>query len=332
MSFESVKVDGAVVRRHEAADHRRPRSASRLGAPAMREPAEKRERERSGDARADERHGADSEIPLTIIQPTVGWGSLRLRDLWEFRELVLFFIWRDIKVRYKQTALGAAWALLQPLCTMVIFSVIFGRLAKMPSDSLPYPLFALAGLVPWMFFVNGLTHGANSLVENEKLLKKVFFPRMAMPLASVLAGLMDLAIAATMLFVVMLYFGILPGANVVFLPFFVVLAATAAVGASLWLSALNVQFRDVRYVVPFLAQIWMFASPIVYPSSLLSEGWQKVFALNPMVGVVEGFRWSLLGTQPRWGVFAVSMLVSVVLLISGAFYFRRVERNFADVA
>lgn len=274
-----------------------------------------------------------SDVPITVVKPTVGWARLRLGELWEFRELVFFFIWRDVKVRYKQTVLGAAWAIIQPLFTMLIFSIFFGRLANMPSDGLPYPLFALAGLVPWMFFMNGLSHGANSLVENEKLLKKVFFPRLVVPIASVLAGLVDFAIASVLLLLAMAYYQIVPSIQVVFLPLFVLLSAVAATGVALWLSALNVQFRDVRYVVPFLAQVWMFATPIAYPSSLLSESWQLVYALNPMVGVVEGFRWSLLNAgEPPWGVFIISWLVSLTWLVSGAFFFRRVERNFADIA
>jgi lipopolysaccharide transport system permease protein len=274
-----------------------------------------------------------TEPPITVVKPTTGWARLRLGELWEFRELVFFFIWRDVKVRYKQTVLGAAWAIIQPLFTMLIFSIFFGRLAGMPSDGLPYPLFALAGLVPWMFFMNGLSHGANSLVENEKLIKKVFFPRMIVPVSSVLAGLVDFAIASGLLVVAMAYYQVVPTANIVFLPLFVLLSAISALGVALWLSALNVQFRDVRYVVPFLGQIWMFATPIAYPSSLLSESWRLVYALNPMVGVVEGFRWSLLGagTAP-WVVFAVSSTVAAIWLITGAFFFRRVERSFADIA
>lgn len=273
------------------------------------------------------------EPPLTIIRPTSGWARLRLGELWEFHELVFFFIWRDVKVRYKQTVLGAAWAIIQPLFTMAIFSIFFGRLANVPSDGLPYPLFALAGLVPWLFFMNGLSHGANSLVENEKLIKKVFFPRMIVPVASVLAGLVDFAIASTLLVPAMVYYGVLPGPQIVLLPFFVLLSAISAMGIALWLSALNVQFRDVRYVVPFLGQVWMFATPIAYPTSLLNERWQLVYAMNPMVGVVDGIRWTLLGAGgPDWGVYAVSTAVAVTLLVTGAFFFRRVERSFADIA
>lgn len=274
-----------------------------------------------------------AEPPMIVIRPTSGWARLRLEELWEFRELVFFFVWRDVKVRYKQTVLGAAWAIIQPLFTMLIFSIFFGRLANMPSDGLPYPLFALAGLVPWLFFMNGLSHGANSLVENEKLIKKVFFPRMVVPVASVLAGLVDFAVASSLLVLAMIYYGIAPGPEIALLPLFVILCAVAAMGIALWLSALNVQFRDVRYVVPFLGQVWMFASPIAYPSSLLSETWRLIYALNPMVGVVEGVRWTLLGAgEPQWGLYAISATVAVTLLVSGAFFFRRVERSFADIA
>lgn len=274
-----------------------------------------------------------ADPPITVIRPTSGWARLRLGELWEFRELVFFFIWRDVKVRYKQTVLGAGWAIIQPLFTMLIFSIFFGRLAGVPSDGLPYPLFALAGLVPWLFFMNGLSHGANSLVENEKLIKKVFFPRMIVPVASVLAGLVDFAVASSLLVVAMALYAIAPGSEIVFLPLFVLLGAVSAMGIALWLSALNVQFRDVRYVVPFLGQVWMFATPIAYPSSLLAESWRLVYALNPMVGVVEGVRWSLLGAgDAQWGVFAVSATVAVALLVTGAFFFRRVERSFADIA
>ena len=276
---------------------------------------------------------AVGEPPTIVIRPTSGWAKLRLGELWEFRELVFFFIWRDVKVRYKQTVLGAAWAIIQPLFTMLIFSIFFGRLANMPSDGLPYPLFALAGLVPWLFFMNGLSHGANSLVENEKLIKKVFFPRMIVPIASVLAGLVDFAVASSLLVLAMLYYGIAPGLEIALLPLFVIVGVIGAVGIALWLSALNVQFRDVRYVVPFLGQVWMFATPIAYPSSLLSESWRLVYALNPMVGVVEGVRWTLLGAgEAQWGVYAVSATVAVALLVTGAFFFRRVERSFADIA
>ncbi|HEV3468839.1 MAG TPA: ABC transporter permease [Pyrinomonadaceae bacterium] len=266
------------------------------------------------------------------IQPSAGWVSLRLRDLWEYRELLYFLIWRDIKVRYKQTALGAAWAVLQPLMTMLVFSVFFGRLARMPSDNIPYPIFAFTALVPWTLFAHGLTGSANSLVGNANLITKVYFPRLVIPIATVLAGLLDFALAFVVLLLMLLYYGIVPTANVVWLPAFVLLALATSLGVGLWLSALNVEFRDVRHVVPFVTQLWLFATPIAYPSSLLPEPWRTVYGLNPMVGVAEGFRWALVGAKTAPGpVVAASSLAAVAILVGGVFYFKRMERTFADV-
>jgi lipopolysaccharide transport system permease protein len=266
------------------------------------------------------------------VAPSRGWVSLKLGELWAYRELLYFLVWRDIKVRYKQTALGAAWAVIQPFFTMVVFSLFFGRLGKIPSDSVPYPIFAYAALVPWTFFANGLTESSNSLVGSANLIKKVYFPRLAVPVAAVLAGLVDFAVAFAVLVGMMLYYGVAPTANVLWLPLFFLLALATALGTGLWLSALNVQFRDVRYVVPFVTQFWLFATPIAYPSSLLPEPWRTVYGLNPMAGVVEGFRWALLGTNTKPGAMvALSALVSVLLLAGGAFYFRRMEKTFADV-
>jgi lipopolysaccharide transport system permease protein len=266
------------------------------------------------------------------IEPSEGWVSLRLRDLWEYRELLYFLIWRDIKVRYKQTALGAAWAVLQPLLTMLVFSLFFGRLAGMPSDNIPYPLFTLAALVPWTLFANGLAGSANSLVGNANLITKVYFPRLVIPVATVLAGVVDFALAFAVLLVMMLYYGVAPTLNVLWLPCFVLLALATSLGVGLWLSALNVEFRDVRHVVPFVTQFWLFATPIAYPSSLLSEPWRTVYGLNPMVGVAEGFRWALLGADTAPGpVFAASTLAAAVILVGGVFYFKRMEKTFADV-
>ena len=266
-----------------------------------------------------------------ILKPSSGWASLQLRRLWEYRELLYFLSWRDIKVRYKQTALGAAWAILQPFMTMVVFSIFFGTLANIPSDGVPYPLFVFAGLVPWTFFSYGLSQSAGSLVENANLLKKVYFPRLVVPISSVISGSVDLFFAMIVLLVMMFVYGAMPTLNVVFLPVFVVLAFAAALGVGLWLSALNVEYRDVRYVIPFLTQFWLFATPIAYPSSLLSEPWRTLYGLNPMVGVVEGFRWALLGTETSPGaMFIASALATCVVLISGAFYFRRMEKSFAD--
>lgn len=273
-----------------------------------------------------------TEAAVFRIQPSKGWTSLGLRELWEHRELLYFLTWRDVKVRYKQTALGAAWAVIQPFFTMVVFSLFFGRLAGIPSDGIPYPIFSYAALVPWTFFANGLGQSANSLVGSSNLIKKVYFPRLAIPLSTVLSEGLDFAIAFVVLIGMMLYFGIAPTANVVWLPALVALAVTTSLGVGLWLSALNVQFRDVRYVVPFITQFWMFATPIAYPSSLLDERWRTIYALNPMVGVVEGFRWALLGTRTAPGpMILVSSLMAVGLLVGGAFYFRRMEKRFADV-
>jgi len=266
------------------------------------------------------------------IVPTQGWAALRLKELWAYRELVYFLVWRDVKVRYKQTALGAIWAILQPVFTMVVFSLFFGRLGKMPSDGLPYPLFSFAALVPWTYFSHGLSQASNSLVGSANLIKKVYFPRLAIPIASVASGLIDFALAFLVLLGMMLYYGILPGSKVIVLPLLLLLTLVTSLGVSLWLSALNVHFRDVRHVIPFLTQLWLFSTPIAYPSSLLSEPWRTVYSINPMVGVVEGFRWALLGTDTAPGpMIIVSSVAAVVILVSGVFYFRRLEKTFADV-
>jgi homopolymeric O-antigen transport system permease protein len=273
----------------------------------------------------------NSPIPL-VIEPSRGWVSLRLGELWEYRELLYFLVWRDVKVRYKQTALGAAWAIIQPFFTMVVFSLFFGRLAKIPSDGVPYPIFSFAALVPWTFFANGLSQSSNSLVGSANLITKVYFPRLTVPIATVLSGVVDFVIAFVVLVAMMLYYGMIPTMNVMWLPAFLLLALVASLGVGLWLSALNVEYRDVRYVVPFLTQFWLFATPIAYPSSLLNEPWRTVYGLNPMVGVVEGFRWALLGTATRPGpIVAVSSAAALVILLGGAFYFRRMEKTFADV-
>jgi lipopolysaccharide transport system permease protein len=272
------------------------------------------------------------ELPVTRIRPSRGWVALGLRELWEYRELLWFLVWRDIKVRYKQTVLGASWAILQPIATMVVFSLFFGRLAGIPSDGLPYPIFSFAALVPWTFFSQGLGQSANSLVGSQNLITKVYFPRLAIPIATVLAGLVDFALAFLVLIIMMLAYGIVPGPEILALPPLLLLALVTALGAGLWLSALNVQFRDVRYVVPFLTQLWLFLTPIAYPSSLLEEPWRTVYGLNPMAGVVEGFRWALLGTpEPPGPMLAASVVAALALMASGAFYFRRMEKTFADV-
>lgn len=270
--------------------------------------------------------------PVIILRPQRGWITLNLHELWEFRELLFFLTWRDIKVRYKQTVLGAAWAIIQPLFTMVIFSLFFGQLAKVPSDGLPYAVFSYAALVPWTFFATVLTQASNSLVMDANMLKKVYFPRLIMPTASMLAGLVDFALAFVILLGMQFFYGIVPTWHMIWLPYFLLLAMITALGVGLWLAALNVQFRDVRYMVPFLVQAWLFATPIAYPSSLLAEPWRTLYGINPMAGVVEGFRWALLGTSHAPGpILIVSTLGALVLLVSGAFYFRRMEKTFADV-
>ena len=276
----------------------------------------------------------ESKPPLATfrIAPANGWVSLRLHELWEYRELLYFLIWRDIKVRYKQTVLGASWAIIQPVFTMLVFSLFFGHLGKIPSDGIPYPIFSFAALVPWTFFANGLGQSSNSLVGNANLITKIYFPRLIVPLASVFSGIVDFLLAFVVLLGMMLYYGLIPTLNVLWLPLFVLLALVTSLGVGLWLSALNVEYRDVRYLVPFITQFWLFATPIAYPSSLLPEPWRTVYGLNPMVGVVEGFRWALLGTKTAPGpIIAVSSAVAVVILVSGAFYFRRMEKTFADI-
>jgi len=267
----------------------------------------------------------------TLVNPAAGRAPLGVRELWDYRELLYFLVWRDVKVRYKQTALGVAWAVLQPLLAMFVFSLFFGRLAGMDSEGLPYPVFTLAALVPWSFFVFGLTEGANSLVVHRQLVTKVYFPRLAIPLAPVLAALADLAIAFVLLLLVMGWYGILPAPRSAAVVVFVALAFATALGAALWLAALNVRYRDVRYVLPFLSQLWLFATPVVYPSSLVPAPWHALYGLNPMVGVVDGFRWALLGVEIDAATIGVSWLAALALAAGGAAYFRRTERTFADV-
>jgi lipopolysaccharide transport system permease protein len=275
---------------------------------------------------------ANSQSAVTLIRPARGWVALRLRELWDYRELLYFLTWRDVKVRYKQTAIGAAWAVIQPFFTMVVFSVFFGNLARMPSDGIPYPIFAYSALVPWTYFANALTQASNSVVQHEHVITKIYFPRLVLPLASVLGGLLDFAIALTVLLGMMLFYGIVPTTAIWTLPLFVLLAVATALGVGLWMSALNVQYRDVRYAVPFLIQFWLFATPIAYPSSLVPQRWRALYGLNPMAGVVEGFRWVLLGQAQAPGpLLAVSAAMVALLLLTGLYYFRRMERTFADV-
>jgi len=268
--------------------------------------------------------------PMILLEPPDGSISLGLRELWEYRELLYFFIWRDIKVRYKQTVLGALWAIIQPFFTMVVFSLFFGKLAGIASDGIPYPIFTYTALLPWIFFANGVSQASKNLVGNANLITKIYFPRLIIPFSSIITGLLDFIIAFTVLLGMMFFYGIRPTVATIWLPLFLLLAFVTSLGVSLWLSAMNVRYRDVGYIVPFLIQIWLFSTPVAYPSSLLSEPWRTLYAINPMVGVVEGFRWALLDSNPPGLMLGVSTIVSILLLISGLYYFKRMERTFAD--
>ena len=269
---------------------------------------------------------------VITIRPPKGWAPLDLREFAGAHELLYFLVLRNLKLRYKQTALGAAWAVLQPLLTMAVFSVVFGRLARLGSDGLPYPVFALAALVPWTYFATALTQAGNSLVDQQQLLTKVYFPRLLLPLAAVIAGLLDLAISFVLLLVVLAWYGITPSPRLLAAPAFALLAAAAALAPGIWLAALNVRYRDVRHVIPFLVQIWLFATPVVYSSGLIPERWRPLYGLNPMVSVVDGFRWMIAPTGSAPGVgLALAIAAVVILLTAGLYFFRRVERSFADV-
>jgi lipopolysaccharide transport system permease protein len=271
-------------------------------------------------------------VPIMRITPPTRWWVVPMRELWDFRELVYFFVWRDIKIRYKQTAIGAAWAVLQPLLTMLIFSLFFGRLAHIPSEGLPYPIFYYSALLPWMYFAAALQNATNTIVENQRVITKVYFPRLALPLASVLSGLVDFAVSFAMFVVLMIYYGIRPTPAFLWLPAFILLAILTALGVGLWLSALNALYRDVRYILPFLVQFWLFASPVAYPASLVPQKWRWLYGLNPMAGVIEGVRWSLTGhTSPPGRLIFVSTAAGSVLLASGLAYFQKVETTVADV-
>ena len=271
------------------------------------------------------------ELPTLVIRPPRKWVPVDLHELWNYRELLYFFVWRDVKIRYKQTGLGVAWAVIQPLFTMVIFSVIFGGLAKIPSDGLPYPLFTLAALLPWQLFSEGMTRSTTSMVANANIITKVYFPRLIMPISGIVSPIVDFMVAMGILVLMMAYYGVMPTINVVFLPAFVLLALATSLGVGLWLSALNVQYRDFQYTVPFLIQIWLYASPVVYSTNLVPAQYQLLYGLNPMAGVIEGFRWALLGTAPPTGIIGLSVLVVLALLVSGAFYFKKMEQYFADI-
>ncbi len=274
-----------------------------------------------------------SEPTTIFIKPTTGLAALNLRDLWVYRELIFFMIWRNLKVRYKQTLLGAAWAVIQPLMTMIVFNFIFGNVAKVPTDDIPYPIFSYTALLPWGLFTTALNQASRSLTANHNMVTKIYFPRLVLPISSVLAGLVDFAIAFVILIVLMAYYEVTPAWNVVWtLPLFLLLSIITALGVALWLSAINVKYRDVNYALPFLTQFWLFITPVAYSASVISEKWQLVYSLNPMAGVVNGFRWALLGsgTGPDTALW-VSVGISMVVLVSGLFYFRNMERTFADM-
>jgi len=272
------------------------------------------------------------EIPVVLINPSQGWVFPQVRDVWAYRELLYFLVWRDLKVRYKQTVLGVLWAIIQPFFLMIIFSIFFGKLARIPSEGIPYPIFAYAALLPWSYFAKSLNACTESVVGNSHLITKVFFPRLIIPISSVMSGLVDLAISFGILLALMFYYQIVPTSMALLLPLFVLMTMATALGAGLWLSALNVQFRDIRYAISFLVQFWFFATPVVYPSSLVPGSWRFLYGLNPMVGVVEAFRGALLGKgQVIEPMFIVSIIVITILLVTGAFYFRRMEKGFADV-
>ena len=274
----------------------------------------------------------NSTIPITIIEPKKGWLPIDLKQIWKYRELFYFLTKRDIKVRYKQTVLGGLWAIIQPVFTMIVFTLFFGRLAKIPSDGIPYPIFVYAGLLPWTYFANALSASGNSLVGSANLITKVYFPRLIVPASASLAGLLDFFIAMLVMGAMMIYYQFLPGFSILLFPFLVGLTFLCAVGVGLWLSALNVHYRDIRYVIPFLIQIWMFVSPVIYPVSMVSEKYQWLLALNPMTGVIQAYRASLLGHQPiEWLLLGISTAIIIIIFMSGLYYFRRMEKVFADV-
>lgn len=269
--------------------------------------------------------------PVHLIAPARGGVPVRLAELWDYRELLYFLVWREVRVRYKQTALGVGWAVLQPLLTMVVFSVFFGRLAGIETAGVPYPVFAYCALLPWQLFAFSLTESSNSVVANQRLLTKVYFPRLLLPLASVAVGLVDFLISFVVLVGLMAYYGLVPGSAVWTVPVWALLAVSSAVAVSLWLSSLNVRYRDIRYTLPFLTQLWLLSTPVAYPTTLVPDEWRAIYALNPMVGVVDGFRWALLGEPWPGSTVLVSAAAVGVLLVTGTFYFRRTERTFADV-
>jgi lipopolysaccharide transport system permease protein len=273
-----------------------------------------------------------ADRPFIRIQPSRGWVQLNLLELWDYRELAYLLAWRDITIRYKQTVFGASWAIIQPLLLMVAFSIFFGQLAKVPSNGIPYPIFSYTALLPWNYFQQALSRSSNSLVSSTSLITKVYFPRMLLPVSSVLSPLFDFAIAFAVLIGMMVYYRIYPTPTVIAVPFLLGLSVMSSLGVGMWLSALNVDYRDFANILPFLLQVWMFATPVAFSSTLLEEPWRTLYGLNPMTGVIEGFRWALLGQDPMFAQMFLSALVSVLLLVTGAFYYRRTERTFADIS
>jgi len=271
------------------------------------------------------------ESPTVVIRPLRGWAPINLREIWAYRELLYFLTWRDVKVRYKQTVLGFAWAILQPFLMMIVFSLFFGNLLNVPSEDIPYPLFSYAALLPWTLFAQGINRSSNSLVDNVSMVQKIYCPRLIVPISGIITPVVDFAIAFVILISMMFFYGYTPTVRILMIIPLLLLALSTALGVGLWLSAINVRYRDVKYTMPFLIQLWLFASPVVYSSSLLPERFQTIYGLNPMAGVIEGFRWALLGTDPPGSLLMVSVLIVIVVLISGAFYFRRMEKTFADV-
>jgi lipopolysaccharide transport system permease protein len=268
----------------------------------------------------------------TVIKPSKGWSAINFRELLKYRELLYFLAWRDIKIRYKQTILGASWAILQPFFTMIVFTIFFGKIAKIPSEGVPYPLFSYAGLLPWTYFANAVSLSSNSLVGSSSLITKVYFPRLYVPIGSTLAGLVDYVIAITVLVVMMIWYRFTPAVEIILLPIIMLLCFLASVGVGMWLSAMNVKYRDIKYAIPFLIQLWLFATPVIYPSSMLSERYRWIIALNPMAGVIEAHRTMILGNkQIDWLALAISTGIIILIFVTGAFYFKRMERSFADV-
>jgi lipopolysaccharide transport system permease protein len=286
-----------------------------------------------GGSLSELKDGSESAVhKAIIIEPTRGWVPINFEELWEYRELIWFLARRDISSRYKQTILGAGWAIIQPLMTMIVFSIFFGKLAKVPSDGIPYPIFSYCGMLPWQFFATATTNAANSLILNANMLTKVYFPRLAIPISSVLPAAVDFAIAFVILFGMILYYHITPTLQWLYLPAFFSIALITSLGAGIWLSSLSTEYRDVRHITPFLITTWMYVSPVVYPSSMVPEEWRLLYAVNPLVGTIEGFRWALLGkTSLDTSMVALSAASAILILVTGAYYFRRMERKFADV-